>query len=77
MVTLEKEPDTILPMSPQELSDKLSEAGTSNDQLQSSFIGSDMVNSLGDGVPGYQTTGVDEGNDEEELQMTTPNSRPS
>ncbi|MCL9684811.1 hypothetical protein [Legionella maioricensis] len=33
--------------------------GTSNDLNQNQFMGGDMANLLGDGVPGYETTGVD------------------
>ncbi len=58
MVDLEKEPDTII--SPTDaLTEELKLEGTSNDLNQNQFIGGDMENSLGDGVPGYETTGVD------------------
>lgn len=81
MVTLEKEPDTLSPPSAEELALRLTEemklAGTSNDLEHSSFISGDEVNLIGDGVPGYETTGVEESNDEDELQLTTPVLRPS
>ena len=81
MVTLEKEPDTLLPQSTEELAIRLTEEmkleGTSNDLEHTTFIRADEGNLLGDGVPGYQTTGVEESNDDEELQMTTPTPRPS
>lgn len=81
MVTLEKEPDTQFPLSTEELAAKLTEEmkleGTTNDLEHSTFVNGGEVNLLGDGVPGYQTTGVEEGNDDEELQMITPVPRPS
>lgn len=58
MVDLGKEPDTIV--SPSDvLADEMKLEGTSNDLNQNQFIGGDMTNLLGDGVPGYETTGVD------------------
>ncbi len=80
MVKLEKEQDTLLPTSAQGLADKLTEemklAETSNDLEHSSFVSGDEVDRLGDGVPGYETTGVTDDQDETGLQMTTPVPRP-
>ncbi|BCA94298.1 hypothetical protein TUM19329_06590 [Legionella antarctica] len=63
MVDLEKEPDTII--SPTDaLTEEMKLEGTSNDLDHNQFIGGDEVNLLGDGVPGYETTGVDGTDDE-------------
>lgn len=81
MVTLEKEPDTSLPLSDEALANQLTEEmklqGASNDLEHSSFISGDEVNLLGDGVPGYETTGVPDSDDDIGLQMTTPVPRPN
>lgn len=64
-----KEPDET-PMSDtstapdDDLINKLKEKATSNDMLQNTYVGGDMDDSLNDGVPGYETTGV-EGTDDE------------
>ncbi|GGI88368.1 hypothetical protein [Legionella impletisoli] len=56
MVKLTPEPDTEL--TPEEkLLEDLKQEGSSNDLLHNSFISSDEVDSLEDGVPGYETTG--------------------
>ena len=81
MATLEKEPDTSTLLSDEALANQLTEEmklqGTSNDLEHSSFISGDEVNLLGDGVPGYETTGVPDSDDDIGLQMTTPVPRPN
>ena len=81
MVSLEKEPDSLLPVSTEELAARLTEemklAGTSNDLEHSSFVSGDEVELLGDGVPGYEATGVPDSDDDIGLQMTTPVPRPN
>ena len=57
MFDLEKGPDTIV--SPEDLIEQLKLAGSSNDLDNNQFMGGDETNLLGDGVPGYETTGVD------------------
>jgi hypothetical protein len=57
MVDLEKGPDTLV--SPEDLIEELKLDGSSNDLDNNQFMGGDETNLLGDGVPGYETTGVD------------------
>lgn len=44
--------------------DELQQQGSSNELNQNQFIGGDQVDLLGDGVPGYESTGEAEPNDE-------------
>jgi len=78
MITLEQEPDSELSDNDLalELTEKMQSSGTSNDLDHSSPVRGDEVNMLGNGVPGYETTGVPESEDEDALQMTTPVPRP-
>ncbi|WP_133128981.1 hypothetical protein [Legionella nagasakiensis] len=58
-IKLESEPNAEL--SPVGVKKALQEEGSDNYELQSSFVGSDMVDSLGEGTPGYQSTGEADG----------------
>lgn len=72
MANLEKEADSIL--SPLDaLSEELKIPGTDNDLEHNQFIGGDEVDLLNDGVPGYETTGVDGTDDdtEDHLEQTS------
>lgn len=81
MVKLESESDSI-----QDPADALTERmqleGSDNDTDHNSFTAGDEVNLLGDGVPGYETTGVDGTDDEiaeqqeDALRYTTPRLTP-
>lgn len=53
---LQPEPDTILPDG---LTEQMKLEGSSNDTDHNTFIRGDEVNLVGDGIPGYETTGVD------------------
>ena len=80
MVDLRPEPDTVInPM--QELKDNLTEKmkleGSSNDMDHNQYNRGDEVDLLDDGVPGYQTTGVDGTDDEIGEQQETSTSIPS
>lgn len=65
MVKLKKDSDTNTLTSIEKIKEELAEAlteemkleGTSNDMEHSSFVRGDEVDLLGEGVPGYQTTG--------------------
>ena len=80
MVKLEREPDSIVdPI--EAISERMKLEGSDNDSDHNLFTAGDEVNLLGDGVPGYETTGVggtdDEiANQEDALQYTTPKPRP-
>ncbi|MGQ3888462.1 hypothetical protein ACQUW5_05445 [Legionella sp. CNM-1927-20] len=58
---------TVDPLRPMEGAAELAEkvkndlalSGTNNELTQKQFLGADMGNLLGNGVPGYQTTGVE------------------
>jgi hypothetical protein len=53
--------------------------GSDNDELHNQFVGGDQVDSLGDGIPGYETTGVDGTDDQieqEETATSIPKLRP-
>lgn len=64
MSHLEKETvDTLVKPDP-DLADELSLEGTSNEFNQNQFVSGDEVDLLGDGVPGYETTGECDPNDE-------------
>ncbi|CEG57873.1 hypothetical protein [Legionella fallonii] len=88
MTNLEKEPDTLTSpedvlspdiLSPESVKNALQLAGTDNDLNQNQFIGGDQVNLLGDGVPGYEATGVSGTDDELEKQLearNTPSFKP-
>ncbi|AHE66183.1 hypothetical protein [Legionella oakridgensis] len=58
-IKLQGEPNTEL--SPMEVKKALQEEGSDNELLQKSFMGADMVDSVGEGTPGYQTTGEADG----------------
>lgn len=80
MIKLEPEPDTII-NAEDGLAESLKLEGSSNDTDHNQFQASDEVDALGDGVPGYQTTGQ-EGRDDQieqqqEQQSTIPKPRPS
>ena len=69
MVDMQKEPDTII--SPTDaLANELKLEATTNDTNQNQFLGGDMVDLLGNGVPGYETTGVDGSDDDVENQLS-------
>ena len=77
MVKLGKDPGTVLPMSEQALENALTVdlAGNSNALNQQTGIGQDEVDYLGKGVPGYETTGVPNAEDDlelEEISMPVP-----
>jgi len=79
MVKLKQGPDTIL--TPEQelqgtLEGQLSQEGSSNDMDHSAFMGSDESNSLGAGVPGYQTTGQTGTDDEIEQQIASKTPTP-
>jgi hypothetical protein len=68
MANLQKEPDTII--SPEDaLTERMKLEGTTNDLDHNQFTSADEVDLLGDGVPGYETTGVDGTDDEVEEQL--------
>ncbi|WED43273.1 hypothetical protein [Legionella cardiaca] len=73
MTKLEKETvDTLI--KPQvDFSDELALEGSSNELNQNQFIGGDEVNLLGDGVPGYETTGETTPEDEIANSQPSPN----
>ena len=56
MVNMKPMPDSP-PTLQEEIEQDLKQEGSSNDMLENSFVGSDMVDSLEDGVPGYETEG--------------------
>lgn len=57
MGELEKESEDTMITPDLDLPLELELEGSSNELNQNQFTGSDMTNSLGDGVPGYETTG--------------------
>lgn len=69
MSILEKETEDSLIEPELDLSEDLKLSGTSNDFNQNQFQGGDMVDLLGDGVPGYETTGEDETDDDIALNV--------
>lgn len=77
MADLEKQTTDTLQSPDQELTEELQLEGSSNDTDHNQFLGSDEVDSLGDGVPGYETTEEDGTDDELSQQMsTTPRPMP-
>ncbi|WP_419419481.1 hypothetical protein ACNVED_13350 [Legionella sp. D16C41] len=74
---------TVDPLRPMEGAAELAEkvkndlalAGTSNELNQNQFRGAEMGNLLGDGVPGYETTGEEHPIDEVENQIEAQNPR--
>jgi len=80
MVNLKPEPDTILTAGQvlgEELTEEMKLEGSSNDLDHNQFNRGDEVDLVGDGIPGYETTGVDGTDDEIEQQTETPHIRPS
>jgi hypothetical protein len=63
----EQEPDTVF--DPLDIVKRMKLAGSDNDTDNNQFMGGDEVDLLGDGVPGYETTGVPESNDDTELHI--------
>lgn len=62
MVKMEKDSDTntfekIKEELAEALTEEMKQEGTSNDMEHSEFVRGDEVDLLGEGVPGYQTTG--------------------
>ena len=78
MSNLEKGPDTVITSEDPALKliEDMKLQGTSNDLDHYQGNSGDEVDLLGDGVPGYETTGVAGTDDDESLQMTTPVHRP-
>lgn len=80
MANLEPEPDSI--QDPAEaLKERMKLEGSDNDTDHNSFTSGDEVDLLGDGVPGYETTGEagtddDIAEEQDVLQYTTPRPRP-
>lgn len=73
----EEEPDTVF--DPIDVLKRMQLAGSDNDTDNNQFTGGDEVDLLGDGVPGYETTGVDGTDDdlEEEIEAElTPSLHP-
>ncbi|KTD18236.1 hypothetical protein [Legionella jordanis] len=75
MSILEKETEDSLIEPELDLSEDLKLSGTSNDFNQNQFQGGDMVDLLGDGVPGYETTGEDETDDD--IALNVLNKKPT
>lgn len=78
MPDLQPEPDTLL--TPEdEVTKELQTPGSDNDTTLNAYMGGDMGDLLNDGVPGYETTGVDETDDEigeQQLDQSTPTPTP-
>ncbi len=72
MVDLEKQTSDTLITPDQDVTEEMQLEGSSNDTDHNQFTGADEENSLGDGVPGYETTGEDGTDDdlEQQQQMT-------
>ncbi|WP_133139397.1 hypothetical protein [Legionella genomosp. 1] len=74
-IKLGEKPDTCLNplqlLTPESVKESL-KIGT-NELMQQSCVGDGMVNMLGNGVPGYYTTGVDAGIDETAEQFDETN----
>ncbi|HAT7074266.1 TPA: hypothetical protein JAN90_16210 [Legionella pneumophila] len=67
MIELEPEPDTVL--DPKDiLTEEMKLGGSDNDMDHNQFTRGDEVDLVGDGVPGYETTGQDGTDDEIEEQ---------
>lgn len=65
---LQPEPDTII--TPEDsLTEQMKLEGSDNDTDHNTFIRGDEVDLVGDGIPGYETTGVDGTDDEIEDQI--------
>lgn len=64
MSNMEKETVDTLVKPDQGFAEELKLAGSSNDMNQNQFRGGDEVDLLGDGVPGYETTGEEDTDDE-------------
>ncbi|KTD65141.1 hypothetical protein [Legionella shakespearei] len=63
---LQPEPDTILP---EDLTEQMKMEGSSNDTDHNTFTRGDEVDLVGDGIPGYETTGVDGTDDQIEDEI--------
>ncbi|CEK11864.1 hypothetical protein [Legionella hackeliae] len=70
MSNLEKETVDTLIQPELDFPDELQLEDTSNEFNQNQFRGGDEVNLLGDGVPGYQTSGESDGEDEIAEEVT-------
>ncbi|HAU1297077.1 TPA: hypothetical protein JBI36_12885 [Legionella pneumophila] len=67
MIELEPEPDTVL--DPKDiLTEEMKLEGSDNDMDHNQFTRGDEVDLVGDGAPGYETTGQDGTDDEIEEQ---------
>lgn len=69
MSKLEKETVDTLIKPEVDFPDELALEGSSNEFNQNQFIGGDEVDLLEDGVPGYETTGEEDPDDEVASQM--------
>lgn len=68
MIEMEPEPDTIL--DPADiLTEQMKLEGSDNDTDHNQFTRGDETDLIGDGIPGYETTGEDGTDDQTEQQI--------
>ncbi|KTC76745.1 hypothetical protein [Legionella brunensis] len=72
MSDLEKLTEDTLIQPELDFGEELELEGSSNQLNQNQFIGGDEVNLLGDGVPGYETTGETDPEDEVANNLPSP-----